>query len=185
MPIKVITPPTLSSILTTAELRAQCRIDGTDLDGPLVLALAGAHAHAQHYTGTSIGVQALELVLDAFPVGDLPLPQGPVNSVTSITYTDTAGDPQTLDSGAYELDSYTVPALVSPVYGTSWPDTLATSNAVKVRYSAGTSDPAVKQALLLLVAHYIANPSASAQAQSVELVLGVQSLLDTVRDWSA
>ena len=186
MSIKVITPPTLTSILTLSELRLHTRIDGTALDGPLALALAGAHAMAQHYTGASIGAQVLEVALDAFPDGPIRLLQGPVTSIDSITYVDTAGVTRTLASNAYMLDDFAVPAWTAPAVGTGWPDTLAAVNAVKVRYNAGVDavDPAVKSALLLLVAHLMVNPAAVTAGQATELPLGVKALLDTVRDWS-
>lgn len=184
--IKVITPPTLTSVLSLAELRLHCRIDGTDLDGPLAIAMAGAHAHAQHYTQTSIGAQVIELALDEFPAGPIQLPRGPVTGLVSIKYLDLAGAEQTLAGSAYFLDDYPVPAWTAPAVDTTWPDTLATVNAVKVRYSAGVDavDPAVKSALLLLVAHLVVNPVAVTAGQAVELPFGVQALLDTVRVWS-
>lgn len=186
MSIKVITRPTLSNVLTLAELRLHTRIDGTDLDGPLAIALAGAHALAEHYTGTSIGAQMLEVALDAFPDGPIRLLQGPVTSVESITYVDTAGVPQTMASNAYMLDEYQVPAWTAPAIDTTWPDTIAAVNAVRVRYNAGVDavNPAVKSALLLLVAHLLVNPAAVTAGQAAELPLGVQALLDTVRVWS-
>ena len=186
MSIKVITPPTLTSILTLSELRLHTRIDGTALDGPLALALAGAHAMAQHYTGTSIGAQVLELALDGFPCGAIRLTQGPVISIASISYADTSGVLQALASNAYMLDDFAVPAWTAPAVGTGWPDTLAAVNAVKVRYNAGVDavDPAVKSALLLLVAHLVNNAEAVTRGATVELPFGVKALLDTVRDWS-
>lgn len=186
MSIKVITPPTLTSILTLSELRLHTRIDGTALDGPLALALAGAHAMAQHYTGTSIGAQVLELALDGFPCGAIRLTQGPVISIASISYADTSGVLQALASNAYMLDDFAVPAWTAPAVGTGWPDTLAAVNAVKVRYNAGVDavDPAVKSALLLLVAHLVNNAEAVTPGANVELPFGVKALLDTVRDWS-
>lgn len=186
MGIKLITAPTLTNVLSMAELRLHCRVDGTALDGPLAIAMAGAHALAEHYTQTSIGAQVIELAIDQFPCGAIRLPQGPVTGVVNISYVDTVGDTQTLDSGAYMLDDFAVPAWIAPAVDTTWPDALATVNAVKVRYNVGANavNPAVKSALLLLVAHFLVNPSAVVPGQAMELPLGVRALLDTVRDWS-
>ena len=184
--IKVLTPPTLTNVLTQAELRLHCRIDGTALDGPLQIALAGAHALAEHYTGTSIGAQVLEVALDAFPDGAIRLLQGPVTSVMSVTCVDAAATVQTMASNGYMLGDFSVPAWLAPALNTGWPDTLATVNAVKVRYNAGVDavDSAVKSALLLLVSHLVNNADAVVKGNAIELPLGVKALLDTVRDWS-
>lgn len=183
MGIKVITPP--ADLLTAPEMRLQCRIDGTDSDGLLTTALAGAAAYAQHYTRTSLGVQTLELALDAFPAGPIRLLQGPATSITSLKYIDTAGTEQTLSGSLYVLDDYTTPQWVVQAWGTDWPSTRDVANAVKVRYVAGAvASGAVKQALLLLVAHYYKYPEGVAEGAPKEVPLGVHALLDTAKDWS-
>ena len=101
--------------------------------------LEAAFAYCEHYTGRSLGSQTLELALDEFPAGDIQLPQGPVTSITSVKYYDTAEVLQTMDSADYSLDDYSDPQWLSPAYDTEWPDTLATVNAVKVRYVAGAA----------------------------------------------
>ena len=89
-------------------------------------------------------------------------------------------------SNGYMLADFAVPAWTAPAVGTGWPDTLAAVNAVKVRYNAGVDavDPAVKSALLLLVAHLVNNAEAVTRGATVELPFGVKALLDTVRDWT-
>jgi len=188
MGIKVITAP--SAVLTLEQLRRHCKIDppdsANDADDDLEAALAAAHAAAQHYTGISIGSQTLELALDEFPEAGILLPQGPVTSVTYVTYVDTAGATQTVDAADYALDTYSNPAWLLPAYDTEWPDTLATTNAVKVRYVAGaaTLDAAVSQALRLLTGLYFDNRNAADKGELVEIPFGVRALLDTVKDWS-
>ena len=188
MPIKVITAP--SAALTLEQLRRHCRIDppdsANDVDTDLSAALAAAQAYAQHYTGISIGSQTLELALDEFPAdGPIQLLQGPVTSITSVQYIDTAEVEQTITSTDYTLDDYATPAWLVPAYDVEWPDTLATTNAVKVRYVAGaaTIDGAVAAALRLLVGHYFTNREAIASGTVVEIPLGVRALLDTVKDY--
>lgn len=188
MGIKVITPP--AAVLTLEQLRRHCKIDpptsANDADTDLSAALAGAHAFAQHYCGISIGSQTLELALDEFPTGGIQLLRGPVTSITSVTYVDTAGATQTLDSSAYSLDDYSTPQWLLPAAGTEWPATYEAANAVKVRYVAGaaTLDGAVAQALRLLTGLYFDNRNAADKGALTEIPFGVQVLLNTVKDWS-
>lgn len=185
MSIKIITPP--AAALTLEQLRRHCRIDPPDsaneADDDLEAGLAAATAYAQHYTGISIGSQTLELALDEFPAAGMQLPQGPVTSITSVSYVDTAGDTQTLSSSLYSLDDYSCPQWLLPAVDTDWPDTYATANAVKVRYvaGAGTLDAAVGQALRLLVGLYFDNRNGADKGEMPEVPFGVRALLDTVK----
>lgn len=184
---KLITAPTLTSVITLAELCNHLKIGvGTD-DTQASAALAAAHAHAEHYTGTAIGAQVRELALDAFPAeGGIRLPGGLVTGITSVIYTDLLGAATTLDSGAYVLDDYQTPAWLLPAVDTEWPDTLDVANAVKIRYACGLNavDAAVKYALLLGAGHFYENREAVAAGSLAELPLGLRALLDTVRDYS-
>lgn len=182
MATKVITPPTQQ--ILTADLRAHCRIDGTDEDALLVGFLAGAVGLAEHYTQRAIGVQTLELALDAFPDGAIAIERGPVVSITSVKYIDVDGVEQTLSNTLYTLDDYSQTPWVIPAVDTEWPDTEEVANAVKVRYQAGSLPDAVKSALLLTVGHLYENREASTPVETFELPFGAKALLDTVKVWS-
>jgi len=181
MGVKVITPA--AQQIPTADLRAHCRIDGTDEDALLAGYLAAAVGYAEHYTQRSIGEQTLELALDAFPAcGAIDLPRGPVASIESIKYLDAAGVEQTLSDTQYSLDDYgLVPRVI--LVADAWPATDAVANAVKVRYEAGSLPDAVKTALLLTVGHLFENREATAPDNLAELPLGVDCMLDTVKVW--
>jgi uncharacterized phiE125 gp8 family phage protein len=173
---KVVTPAAHPAI-PLAEVRAHLRIasDGSE-DERVEDYLRAAVDEARHVTGQSIGAQTLEIALDAFPAS-IGLPYGPVSAVTQIQYVDQAGMLQTLSPAAYVLDSYASPARVLPAPGATWPHTMATANAVRVRYEAGSIPPSVKSALLLMVASLYENrgdaPGAFPEA--------VYALLNTAR----
>jgi uncharacterized phiE125 gp8 family phage protein len=85
-------------------------------------------------------------------------------AVESVKYLDMNGDLQTLATSEYLIDNVSVPGLIMPAYGKSWPSTRDQFNAVRVTYVvgwAGTEDDPVpaplKQALLLLVAQLYEN----------------------------
>ena len=185
MAIKVITPP--AAVLSLEQLRRHCKIDpptsANEADTDLSAALAAAHAYAQHYAGISIGSQTLELALDEFPTAGILLPQGPVTSITSVSYVDTAGATQTLSGSAYSLDDYSNPQWLLAAAGTDWPATFDAANAVKVRYVAGAAsiDGAAAQALRLLSGLYFDNRNAADKGQMFDVPFGVKALLDTVK----
>ena len=176
MGVKVITPAV--AVLTLAQLRMHLRLIGEPHpeDTLLLANLAAAVQFAEHYTARSIGAQTLELALDAFPAGPIELKQGPVASIISIRYIDSAGVEQTLASSAYALDDYGLEHWAIPVDG--WRATGSVANAVKVRYVAGNVPPAVQSALLLTVADLYEN------REQTSLSKGACALLDTVRDYS-
>lgn len=182
---KVITAP--AAMLTLAELRLHLKIDGDPHpDDTLIAAqLTAAHEYCEHYTGRAFGVQTLEFALDDFPVGGILFPRGPVASIVSIKYINTASVDTTISSADYMLDDYGPQVWVIPAYTTDWPEPLDTVNAVKVRYQAGSvSLPgAVRAAMLLIVGHLYATRENSTPGQLSTVPMGADALLDTVKDW--
>lgn len=151
--LRVITGPT-SEPITLAEARAQCHLEHTLEDASLAGYILSARQYLEAITGRAFLTQTLELTLDDFPAWEIDLPRGPVASVTSITYLDTAGVSQAVTS--YVLDGHGWPPRVTPAYGATWPQTRGTAGCVAVRFVAGESQaPApIRQAMLLAVAHW-------------------------------
>ena len=65
------------------------------------------------------------------------LPKSPTQAITNFGYTDGLGNPQTLTSSQYTLTAYREPAVVIPVYGTTWPVTQIGLDAVQITYQCG------------------------------------------------
>ena len=184
MKYKVITPP--AAVLTTAELRLHLRLDDDNAleDSMLTALLESAREYAQHYTGRAIGVQTIEIAVDAFPEASIMLQPGPAISITSIKYLDAVGIERTITNTLYALDDYGLRNWALPAAGTTWPATADVANAVKVRYQAGSLPAAVRAALLLLVGHLYEHRENTVQTQINEVPIGVHALLDTVKDWT-
>jgi uncharacterized phiE125 gp8 family phage protein len=182
MAYKIITPA--AAVIDLPTLKAHTRANDFD-DSLLSAYLSAAMAYAQHYTGTAIGGQEVELVLDAFPDGAISLPLAPAQSVISIIYVDQSALEQTLSSLLYTLDNYGLSHWVLPAAAIDWPDTYEAANVVRVRYMAGgtTLDPAVKAALMLLVGHLYENRQEATEKKLSSVPLGVNALLDTVKVW--
>lgn len=174
--------------VTLAQLKAQCRIDTSDDDAVLTLAIAAARAKAENYTGTAIVTQTWDQTLDAFPDAEIELLKPPVTSIASVSYVDTAGANQVLASSNYRLDDSTYPGWLLPAFNVSWPATQDQANAVTIRYVTGYANeaevPGDMKAWILLTAAFI-------YAQREAMVLGgkiaeipnrfVDSLLDPYR----
>ena len=84
--------------------------------------------------------QTWELKIDHFPPSRLRLPLPPLQSVTSITYIDTAGDTQTLATSVYKvlnLNNETRQGMIELAYGQTWPSVRHESDAVTITFVAG------------------------------------------------
>jgi len=154
--------------ITLAEFKSHIDYTASDRDTYLGTLIAAARRYCEQRTYRSLYTQTWQLALDCFPgnLGTILLPRGPVASVTSVGYTDTNGDAQTVDSENYQLDNNREPARLAPARACTWPatdpDTLA---AVKITYVAGWDDVAdipadYKHAIKLLASHWFENPSA-------------------------
>lgn len=140
MTTRLITPPTFEPV-SLAEAKLHLKEDLVDVanDARISATLAAARQAVEHQMGRSIMLQTLRCTLDAFPDA-IRLDGPPVIDVTSVEYTDAAGATITLASGAYSLDNTSEPGWLVPAYGTSWPTTQASVNAVRVTYRAGYSN---------------------------------------------
>lgn len=106
----------------------QCRLAAQGyMDGP------------QGVLGFCLVTQTWTIKLSHFPDEGIPLPAGPVQSVTSVTYTDTNGDSQVLASSAYTVVGIgdRTGGKIVPAYSTSWPSTRDVPEAVTVAFVAG------------------------------------------------
>ena len=157
MALKVITPPAAEPV-TAADIYSKIGLQSGDVvEADITMMIAAAREWAEEYTARAFINRTLELALDAFPDAEIELPYPPVVSITSVSYTDTAGTTQTVDAADYTLDDYGMVHWILPAYETPWPDTLSAANAVKIRYVAGygasgASVPdAIKHAIVLIV----------------------------------
>lgn len=155
------TPPTAEPI-TVAEAKLHCRVDHVIEDSWLARAITTARKKCQRYQRRTYITTTWELRLDEFPA-EIRLPYPPVQSVTSIKYTDTDGVVQTLAGSGYQTDLYVFVPRIKPAYGESWPSTRDVYNAVIVEYVAGYGDAGIdvdespREAILKLVCHWYEN----------------------------
>lgn len=157
MNITRITAPATTPI-SLAEAKAHLRETTADNDAIITALIDAVTSYYDAWSGVmgrALINQTWEVTLDAFPDGPIRLPLGPVQSLTSITYNDTAGALQTVSAANYYLDTRSLDGWVVPKSDFDWPETLDAVNTVFVRYVAGfgaasTDVPAaVRQAMLI------------------------------------
>jgi len=154
-----------------SEFKDFARIDYDARDIDLLRLIKAARQRVESLTGLALITQTWDISLPCFPASDtiiLPLP--PLQSITSITYVDSADSaPVTVASSEYYVDSSSRPGRVVLRYMKSWPNaTLRTSNPVTIRQvcgfgATGASVPDdLRNAIFLLAEHWNRNTGISA-----------------------
>lgn len=186
MGLKQTIAPT-ARLLDPEELRQQVSLLVADHDDYLDQLLLAATAAAEKYTGRALLTQTWRLTLDRFPCGEIRLPRPPVQSVTSITYTDENGDGQTLDSSLYVVAADSQPARIAPAYGEVWPATYLQPEVVTVTFVAGYGNAAsdapleARHAVRLMVADWFRNREANAAIALQPVPMSAKWLLDGLK----
>lgn len=187
MTIKSIQGPATEPV-TVAECKLNARIDADDtsLDALLSTLIKSARETAEQMLNRSLIQQTWELVLDAFPDGEIELGWPPVTGIVSVSYIDANGATQTLNPSSYALDSETMPGWLLPAAGTDWPTTYDTVNAVRVRFTAGYGEnrdavpESIKQWIKAHVALWVRQPEAASD-RALTPVPYLDRLLDRER----
>jgi uncharacterized phiE125 gp8 family phage protein len=174
MSLRLITAP-VSYPVTQAEAKLNLRIDGNDLNSNIDIHIATATALVEQYTGRAIMDQTWELVLDDFSDA-IMLPKGPVQSITSVKYFDTAEVEQTLAADQYTLDNVSDPAWLVRVEDATYPEVADGVNNVIIRFVAGMDADSndlklCRGAILLTVKHLLDDPTSAGLPPSAEALL--------------
>lgn len=154
--LRLITPPSELPV-TLAAAKDYLRVTQDDEDVGITAMIAAAVNLLDGrggFLGRCLEPQTYELLLDAFPAAEVRLPIGPVASITSVLFTDREGADGAVKPGDFTLDNAeTFGGWIVPHVGAVWPATMATINAVRIRFVAGVGAPeGVKQAILDMVA---------------------------------
>jgi uncharacterized phiE125 gp8 family phage protein len=143
--------------ITVTEAKEWLRVEHS-VDDDLISAIVSAvTATAESYLSQALVTQTITEKYDHWGDAVLNLTMHPVQSVTSITYTDDDGATQTLSSSLYVVDTFKPRAQVRPAYNETWPTARTTPNSITVVYQAGYGDAAdvpedIKLALRLMIA---------------------------------
>lgn len=103
--------------------------------------IAAARRWAEEKTGRALLTQTWDLFLDRFPSEfwpfDIRVPKPPLQSITTLKYTDENGTQQTLGSTLYTVDVSSTPGRIVPAFEETWPTTQGHINDVEIRFIAG------------------------------------------------
>jgi uncharacterized phiE125 gp8 family phage protein len=157
----------VTAAVSTSDLKTHARIYHAQDDAYIATLVLTATQCIENEIRRALITRAFSYQLEEFPAsGQIILPRSPWLSVSSITYTDTAGATQTLASSnyhAYSVDNIGRVVLKST---SSWPDTLGTGALdVTVNFTAGYGaasaniPAALRHAVLLQAAHLYDNRS--------------------------
>jgi len=139
-PVRTAAPA--ESILTTAEARAHLRVTSSDEDTYISSLIAAAEAYLDGYSGIlgrALVTQTWSQSFDGFPAcGELRLPLGNVQSVSSVSYYDESNNAQTFSSYSVVTDARG-PKLALDA-DASWPGTYNRPDAVTVTWVCGYGD---------------------------------------------
>lgn len=161
MGLTLLAAPT-GQIVTVDEVKNLARLLDTTFDSLLADHIAQAQGQVEAMTGRCLSAQTWRLSLDCFS-DEIRLPKGPVTSVSSVRYYDTAGNLQTLPATSYTLDLISDPQWLVRNSDASWPDTLDAINAVEITFTAGFENlteaayQAAQRAVRALALHWYEN----------------------------
>ena len=162
MGLTVTTEPGIEPVSRDAA-KAHLRVTVDDDDELIDVLIAAARRTLERSTARSFIDTSWTYTLDRFPDSaskPIRLPRSPVDSVTSIKYTDTDAVLQTWSSAEYDVDAASEPGRIVPAYGYTWPsDVRPGTNAVTILFKAGygttvASVPAdLRVAVKMVLAH--------------------------------
>ena len=188
----VVTPATVEP-LTLEQARRHLRVEafGTPLahpdDDDIEMSIKTARQWCEQYTQRSFAVQTIEFALDGFPNNEIKLPLSPIATVDSVKFINSLEIEETVLSGNYYLDVYSMPNWLLLRNNNRWPSGQAGSNTVKIRVTTSSQEiPApVKSAMKLIVGHLYENRQqdvlGNTRISFNSLPLGVESLLTPYR----
>jgi len=166
-----------ADVVTLAEAKLHCRIDHANEDALITRLLSVARRQCEQISGYAFTTRTLVSKLDYWPCdGCLELPYPPLQSVTSIVYTDADDAPHTFAASNYVVDTHSIPGRVILKSGASWPsDTLQVGAAITITYVAGFGAAAAvpdtyKAAMLLIVGHLYENRESVVVQQGVGMI---------------
>lgn len=188
----VNTAPT-SEPLTTAELKAHCRVTTSDEDTLIDAYAKACRMTLERMTGIVFIDTTFDEYLDAFPCDDvIRLYRGPLISVSSLKIINTSGTETTLvENTDFVIDTKSRQPRICPAYGTVWSPTRNQMNAVHVTYKAGYSSAAnvpedLKQLLKLFftIAYENRSPLMGASQDEVPVPASFRQMIANHAIWS-
>lgn len=159
----LITAPTIEP-LTPVEVRKQVSVEGESHDAMLARLTTVARQQVEDRLNRQLVTATYDHHLDRFPFeGPIKLPRAPLQSVTSITYTDTTGTTQTVSTSVYKVVTSREPGEIWLKFGQIWPIAKFEPDVITIRFVAGFGATAAlvpekyKLPMLLMITDWFEN----------------------------
>lgn len=174
--------------LSVEEAKAHLRIDGTAEDALIASLILTSRLHIEAALGLALIAQGWTLVLDQWPKdGTVKIPIRPVLGVGEVRVIDRDGNAAVVAAPDYQADVANTPARVVS-NGAGWPAPGQKINGIEIDFDAGYGAAAgdvpapIKQALLMLVAHwYEHRDPLEIGSPSVAIPVAISNLLKPYR----
>lgn len=172
--------------VTLAEARAHLRLDATEEDTLLGALLVAARTALEAATRRALLSQSWRLTMDDWPAPPVELPLAPVLTVDAVKVVTIGGSMLTIDPAFYEVDAAGTPPRLAARRGQAWPMPATRLAGIAVDFTAGYGSPAevpppLRQAVLMLVAHWFENREPVAVGAGAELPMMVAALIAPYR----
>lgn len=176
--------------VTLSEAKAHLRVTHAADDSHINMLIAAATAYLDGLAGTmnrALITQTWRQNFWGFG-GGIRLQPGPVASITTVKYYDTASTPvqQTLASSVYELKRDDISDYIKLKWGQTWPNFTEREDAIEVTWVAGVSaaslEANIKAACLLIIGSLYENrEEVVVGAQPFKIPFGVEMLIAPLR----
>jgi uncharacterized phiE125 gp8 family phage protein len=179
---QITTQPAIEPV-TLDEAKLNLRVDCTADDALITALIVAARRWCEQYENRAYITQTIT-AKTFWLLSEIILPLPLLQSVTSITYVDLAGDTQTLSNTLYDVDTFREPGRVTRAFNATYPSVRGDINGVTIVYKAGYGDASTDvpqetiQAIQLFIAHLYENRVAVTEISMNTLPLGVKALLN-------
>lgn len=172
-----------SEPITLEDAKLHLRVTDDSEDDYINDLIKAARGMAETYTNRQLMTATWDLYLDRFPTGIEPilLPRCPVQSVTSVTYTDSDGATQTWTNTNYIVDTYDEPARIALAYQATYPTARYIAKSIRVRFVAGYASAAVVPAEIKHAIKLILSSLYTVREDGERMPQASQHLLDGFR----
>jgi len=133
---QVITVKPTSEPISLDLAKSHLKVETNEDDDLIIILIEVVRKWAEGTLNRALISQTWNYFINRF-VDKIPLPKGPVISITQIDYIDTDGVTQTLSSSIYDADVNGIDGFVRRAYNQVWPSIRNTHNAITITYVVG------------------------------------------------
>ena len=165
MPLKRTVEPEKLPV-SLPEVRQHTRVTNHNDDAHLKTLMESATRHIELLSRQQLITQTWRVTGCNWPGSIIELPKRPLQSVTSVKYTDSAGDQQTVDSSLYTVDTDATPGRIILNHNETWPSNRGHFNDIEIIFVCGFGDEGsdvpdtLKHAIKMMVSHWNENREA-------------------------